>query len=52
MEQEHHIWCNFFYKPREGCEMCERLYEQYPDSDKLTPDELLKKYFPNVEPRT
>ena len=44
---EHHIWCNFFGAPREGCKMCEGLYEHYP-MDKLSGDELLEKYFPEV----
>jgi len=52
MNKEHHVWCNYYHKPREGCEMCKRLYEAYPDTDRLTPDELLKKYFPDAVLRT
>ena len=44
---EHHIWCNFFMRDPKTCKMCDRLYEEYP-MDGLTPDELLKKHFPNV----
>jgi len=46
-EQEHHIWCNFFMRPREECPSCKRLDELYP-MDGITPDELLVKHFPKV----
>ncbi len=46
-EKEHHIWCNHYYKPREGCKMCEKFYKKYP-MDGLTQGELLKKHFPNA----
>lgn len=44
---EHHIWCNNFMLPAEGCEMCKGLRERYPEGDQ-TPDELVKKHFPDV----
>ena len=44
----HHPWCNYFYREREGCKMCEGLFRKYPLND-LTPDEMLEKYFPNVK---
>ena len=45
--KEHHIWCNFWTGPVETCEMCKRFNKSYP-MDGLTPDELIKKHFPNV----
>ena len=48
-ENEHHIWCNYWMKDRKTCKMCERLFKEYP-MDK-TPDEMLKKYFPDVKKR-
>lgn len=45
--ESHHIWCNWFMRPREGCTMCERLYQEYPPEG-LTPEELVKKHFPDV----
>ena len=48
---EHHIWCNYFMRPREGCKLCERLYKEYP-TGKMTPNELLKRHFPNVIKRS
>lgn len=44
--KQHHIWCNYFMRPREGCSLCERLYREYP-MDK-SPDEMMKEYFPDV----
>ena len=49
--EEHHIWCNFFMRPREGCKMCDDLYKNYP-SNGLAPGELVKKHFPQVVART
>ena len=43
---EHHLWCNYFHRPAEGCEMCENLRKHHPD-DK--PDKMMKKYFPNAQ---
>ena len=48
---EHHIWCNHFMRPREGCAMCEGLYREYPPGG-LSPSELLARHFPDVTPRT
>jgi hypothetical protein len=44
---EHHPWCNYFYGPREGCKMCDRLFAQYPVEGK-TPSELLAEHFPDA----
>ena len=44
---EHHIWCNFFMRPREGCKLCESLYVSCP-IEGLTPDEMFEKYYPDV----
>ena len=49
--KKHHIWCNRYFESVEGCKECERLYKEFP-LDNLTPDEALKKYFPNVTVRT
>ena len=46
-EKEHHIWCSFFERPREGCQMCERLYKEYPMKEGETGEDLMKKHFPN-----
>lgn len=43
--REHHVWCNFYYRPVEGCRMCERLWKSCPyDSHDEIPL-LHKKYF-------
>ena len=42
----HHIWCNFFMLPREGCKQCESLFARFPKDG--SPDEMVKKHFPNV----
>lgn len=44
---EHHIWCNYFMLPAKDCKMCKGLRKEYPEDD-LAPDELAKKYFPDV----
>jgi hypothetical protein len=46
--EQHHIWCNYFYRDRKGCMMCERLFELYP-YDNMNLDEMLAKYFPSVK---
>ena len=50
VSSEHHIWCNFFMRSREGCKMCDEAFKLYP-MEGLTPDELLTKHFPNVVKR-
>ena len=47
--KEHHIWCNYYHQPVEGCKMCERLRREYPEDYSL--DEMSKKYFPDVKLR-
>jgi hypothetical protein len=49
--ERHHIWCNFFTRPREGCKQCEGLYAKYPMGG-LTPTQLQQKHFPEAIPRT
>ena len=51
-EKQHHIWCNFWTRPREGCKQCEGLYEQYPIDENMTHEEFVHKYFPDVIVRT
>lgn len=46
----HHIFCNKFGAPEEGCKMCEGLRERYPDN--INPDEMMAKYFPSAIPVT
>jgi primosomal protein N' len=46
---EHHIWCNFFMRPREGCTQCESLFSRYPDVSRENLDEAMQKHFPNVK---
>ena len=46
----HHIWCNYWTRPEEDCKFCVRLRKEYPE-DGRTPDEMLKKYFPDVKER-
>jgi hypothetical protein len=45
--KDHHIWCNKWHNPRKGCEMCEKLYRDYPVKKGESGDELMKKHFPN-----
>lgn len=47
VRKEHHLWCNYFMGDPNKCKMCDRLYKEYPMNN-LTPDELLKTYFPKV----
>ena len=44
--EAHHPFCNYFMKPREGCSMCEKFFEQYPIEG--TPFEMVKRYFPDT----
>ena len=44
--KEHHIWCNNYTKPIDGCKMCKELNEKYPLKDK---ENHYKKYFPDVK---
>lgn len=46
---KHHIFCNYFSTDPTTCKFCERLEEEYP-MENMTPDELLKKYFPDAIP--
>lgn len=45
----HHIWCNFFMRPREGCDICNRFFRDYP-YEGLTGHETVAKYFPEAIP--
>ena len=42
----HHIWCNDFEQPEEGCKMCKELRGEYPED--RPEEEMAKKHFPNV----
>jgi len=45
----HHLWCNYFHRPVEGCKMCEGLWEKYPYDDEAEARETLhEKHFPGV----
>ena len=44
--KEHHIWCNFSMRPREGCHQCEGLWKNYPYEDAQGEGDLMKKHFP------
>jgi hypothetical protein len=47
MNNGHHTWCN--RDPAtdpETCDMCKNLKEKYPEN--CSPEELVKKHFPNV----
>lgn len=56
---EHHIWCNFFLRSREGCKMCDGregadgqrapgLWESYPydDEEAAIGGDLMAEHFP------
>lgn len=43
-EKYHHIWCNYWMRPRKGCKSCERLYRLYPMGD----FDMAEKYFPDA----
>lgn len=47
--EAHHIWCNYYMRPREGCKLCERLFARYPyekTDDKLKDGkDLMAKHF-------
>lgn len=45
----HHPWCNFFFKPREGCKMCEKFYNQYPINDENANVKSFNNPFPYNE---
>jgi len=44
--RKHHIWCNYFTRPVEGCIMCKKLHEKYPED--CTPGKMAGKYFPDA----
>lgn len=46
----HHIWCNYFSRPAEGCKSCERLRRKYPEEG--SPAEMMREHFPNVKVRS
>lgn len=46
---EHHVWCNFFMRPIEGCKMCERLWKEYPYNTNSDISELMAKNFPDAK---
>jgi hypothetical protein len=51
-----HAWCNYQnpFRPvseqnHVNCEMCKGLYRDYPPRTDDGPDDLRKRYFPNVK---
>ena len=50
--QDHHIWCNFFTRPLEGCPQCPGLWEKYPyDENNFDELALAAQHFPDAVPR-
>ena len=47
-EKHHHILCNYWTRPVEGCEQCARLKVKYPDVNEKNVDEKVKELFPSV----
>jgi hypothetical protein len=29
-DKPHHLWCNFFSREEQSCNMCDRFYKEYP----------------------
>lgn len=48
-EKEHHPFCNFYFEPREGCEMCASFFASYPPKEGDTVADLIEQYFPNAK---
>jgi hypothetical protein len=47
-QKGHHVWCNFFQGgPPQTCTMCPGLNKDHPLQDGDTPDDLMRRYFPN-----
>ena len=42
--KEHHIWCNYYTRPRKDCKMCERLFKLYQENSEA----MMIKYFPEA----
>lgn len=47
----HHVFCNFFHRPRKGCKMCKRFFDAYKPKPGETSEELALRYFPDLEIR-
>lgn len=45
--RQHHIWCSHQLSNPDTCKMCDKFYKLYPMNG-ITPDELLKKHFPDA----
>lgn len=41
----HHIWCNFFTRPVDGCPMCKGLWDVYPYTSLEEEKQLMEKHF-------
>lgn len=52
LKDEHHIWCNWWGRPRAGCKLCERLFKEYPVYPGDKPGDLMKRHFPQNVRRT
>jgi hypothetical protein len=46
---KHHLWCNWFMRKAEGCEMCDKLFAEYPYETEEEAAELYSKHFPEAE---
>lgn len=44
----HHMWCNFYGGPVEGCKQCEGLWERFPYKEGTDPVEFMHKHFPDL----
>lgn len=45
---QHHIWCNYYMGPVEGCPMCPRLWELYPYDTPEEASTLHEKHFSEI----
>ena len=44
-ENQHHIWCNYYMKPREGCRMCEDFFKRFPMTET---EDMVSEHFPDA----
>lgn len=45
--EQHHPWCNFYNRPRKGCEMCKRFFKLYPVFG-VSNEQLAMRHFPDT----
>lgn len=50
--KKHHIFCNFFMRPREGCRQCEQLFKNSPykegENEFEAAERIIKEKYPSV----